>query len=621
MNADSRSSFRLSLAAVILVALVFVFVKVRQVAGDGHFIPQSYAISWDGYGYYLHLPATVIYKDPGMENRAWLDSLNAKYQEGRPFYQAVPGTSGRQVNVYTTGTAIAWLPFFLGGHAFAKLSGYPADGLSPPYQYAIILAGLFYGIFGMLLLRKLLLRYTGDTTAAFILLLTGLGTNLYMYASYECTINHVILFAFDTGIVLLTISWHENPDRKTAVFLGLCLGLVIIVRPTEIAWCILPLLWNVNGIRSFAEKFRLLKKHYADVLLLFAGTAAMGMIQLLYWKFTSGNWISNNHTEGFDFLHPFTSEALFSFKKGWFVYTPVMGLAALSLFFLLKNKNRIFIPVFSFFLVNLWLVSSWECWWYAGSFGQRAFVQSYGLMALPLALAFEAAARKKIMRFVFPSLLLLLLLLNQFQSWQYVHGIIPGDRMTGEYYRKIFGRTAYHPEWENLLEIDRGNLPPLESVKQNYRERAPLVFDFSEVKTNGALAICDTAGLGDRRPLLLDAEHEYYALLDAPFDSLTAKDHLRFRFTADVFAENDLAGKNFNLVFFADGKRDQQYGSVYTAFDTAQVHPGKWSRIQADFVSPYMLHRNDRIRFLLWNSGRTRLLFDNARIEIFEPQR
>src|SRR5574337_950149 len=217
MLRKSIAAGRISFFCVAALALIFCFVKIRQVRSDANFIPQSYALSWDVYGYYLHLPATIIHHDPGISQKAWLDDLNGKYQAGRPWYQTWNGIKGRQVNVYPTGEAILWLPFFLAAHVSAKIFGYPADGLSPPYQWFMMLAGIFYAALGLFLLRKLLLRYVNDKITAVTLVLIALGTNLYYYSTYDDTMPHIMLFAVDTLVLLLTISWHENPKRSTAL--------------------------------------------------------------------------------------------------------------------------------------------------------------------------------------------------------------------------------------------------------------------------------------------------------------------------------------------------------------------------------------------------------------------
>jgi hypothetical protein len=109
------NSSRLSKYIFFLLSIIFIVVKLQQVFSVEPFIRESYAISWDNYGYYLHLPATLIYKDPGISGK-WIDTLNSKYQKDRPFYQVWDGQNGRKVNVYPVGLAVCNLPFFLAGH-------------------------------------------------------------------------------------------------------------------------------------------------------------------------------------------------------------------------------------------------------------------------------------------------------------------------------------------------------------------------------------------------------------------------------------------------------------------------------------------------------------------------
>src|SRR5665213_2865520 len=282
-----NSATKFSFFAFIFISVAFVFVKCRQVYCVEPFIRDSYSLSWDNYGYYLHLPATFIYHDVGIENKSWVDSLNEKYQQDRPFYQVAPGQKNRLVNVYPVGLAICNVPFFLVGHAFAKIFGYSADGLSPPYQWAMIFSALCFAILGMWWLRKLLLKFFNDKLSALLMLLIAFGTNLYNYATYDNILPHIFLFAIDTQIILLTISWHEKQKIKTALLLGMLLGLITIIRPSEIVWILIPLFWNVSGWKTLKEKMQLLLKNFPQVLILIFGMVAVGSIQLFYWKFTS----------------------------------------------------------------------------------------------------------------------------------------------------------------------------------------------------------------------------------------------------------------------------------------------------------------------------------------------
>ncbi|HEY9114586.1 MAG TPA: hypothetical protein VIN10_07785, partial [Bacteroidales bacterium] len=91
-------------------------------------------LSWDVFGYYLYLPANYIYYDPALQNTTWLDELIRQYEPTSSLYQLYPMAEGKMLIKYTSGIAILTLPFFLLAHFLAPLFGFPADGLSMPYQ-------------------------------------------------------------------------------------------------------------------------------------------------------------------------------------------------------------------------------------------------------------------------------------------------------------------------------------------------------------------------------------------------------------------------------------------------------------------------------------------------------
>jgi len=117
---------RLSVYVVILLAVSLVVFRSISL--------PTRALSWDVFGYYLYLPATFIYDDPGLENPEWMDEVMEKYQPSATLYQLVDGVEGKKVIKYTSGLALLYSPFFLIAHWIAPAMGYPADGFSLPSQ-------------------------------------------------------------------------------------------------------------------------------------------------------------------------------------------------------------------------------------------------------------------------------------------------------------------------------------------------------------------------------------------------------------------------------------------------------------------------------------------------------
>jgi len=611
---------RFSLWLFLLIAITTVFVKFRQVRNVEPFIRESHAISWDIYGYYLYLPATFIYNDVGIQDRSWYDAFNSTYQQGRPNYQTWEGVDGKLVNVYPVGTAIFNLPFFLAGHLIATVGTAPTDGLSAPYQWAIICSGLFYGILGMFLLRRLLLYYFSDGVTALLLFLVFFGTNLYWYATYDCTMPHIHLFALNAGILLLTRQWTVLPTWRSSLLLGLMLGLGVVTRPSEIVWVLIPLLWGVDSLKTFRERLLSFFRHGYCTIMLLLGAISVGSIQLVYWKYTSGHWMSYNHTEGFDFFHPFTLEALFSFKKGWWLYTPMAILFVAGILFLRKTQRTIWLAVTTFFIFNLWFITSWECWWYAGSCGQRPFIQSYGLMALPFGFLVVRMINSK-WKWVWAAVLSVMVLYNQFLMWQLKSGIMHAEYVTKEYWQSVFLQTE-EPTAEQLklLEIDRYALEPISAVQDDYVRSVvyELTFEDSSKRAVNDRYV-DSLAFNGKYSAVTDSAVSFVGNYVSAYSMLTQKDHVRFKVSARVWMTRSTEEKPLLATFCVLGRRGQVY--AYQTIPVRTDSLNSWQYVEQEFITPFILHSADEIKINYWNIGGTTIFVDDLRIEAYEPKR
>ncbi|GAB4130885.1 MAG: hypothetical protein Fur0041_00550 [Bacteroidia bacterium] len=452
-----------------------------------------------------------------------------------------------------------------------------------------------------------------------MLLIIGMGTNLYWYGSYDSSMPHIYLFAIDCAILLLTISWHEKPSVVKAVGLGLLLGWGVITRPSEVVWVFIPLLWGVYNLKTLQQKIRLLLQFKHHVFFLAMAACLPGIMQMSYWYYTTGHLLSYNHGEAFDFLHPFTIKALFSYKKGWLLYTPVMIFAIAGFVFLYKKKKELFWPLFVFFISNLYIITSWECWWYAGTFGQRPFVQSYGLMAIPLGFLLDAFRQRRTLYLSLLSVLSVLTLFNQFQAWQMKNGIIHSELMTKEYYWAVFGKTTYDRSLTRYLEVDRNNLPPLHSSENDYIKTVVYNAGYESPGETGPFQLlCDTFGYNSQHSTLLNQEKQFVKNWESPFDALTQKNYLRFRISADFYFTEDVTDKPVYFTFGMIGIRDQSYGYQAVPVQPDSMH--KWVHHEMEFVTPPVLHRSDKIIMNIWNQGGTPVYIDNVRIEMFNPK-
>jgi hypothetical protein len=412
-------------------------------------------ISWDVAGYYLYLPALFIYED--VKGCGFADSLLRKYESSPYFDQAFKHESGNYVMKYTAGMAVQYLPFFAIAHVWALNSDeYPADGYSRPYQFMIYLGCLLMAFLGLFYLRKVLLLYFNDTSVAITLILIAMGTNFLEYASITNAMTHGTLFAWYSILIYISIQLHDNPKKRFAAGAGLICGLIALTRPTELISILIPLLWgsdllSKNGIR---ERFDWWKKHFGLLMLMGICSIIIGSIQMIYWKYASGDWIVYSYQDqGFSWLKPHIWKGLFSYNNGWLPYSPVMIFALIGFISLYRINRQAWMVPALYFALFIYIAFAWDIWWYGGSLGQRTMVQVYPLLAFPLAAFLQSIDRTKWLKYP----LYLIMFICVYVSMWWVHqahkgGMFLTEQMTKRYYWNVLG--TYEIKDDNLKYLD-----------------------------------------------------------------------------------------------------------------------------------------------------------------------
>ena len=451
-------------------------------------------LAWDVKSYYAYLPAALIYHDLSME---FTKEDHAFF--GDKFWPK-PTPSGGLSLVMTMGLAYLYLPFFLAGHVYAWLSGAETHGFSEPYVFFLIFSALVYVVLALVLLRRFLLKYFPDWITALTLLALVAGTNLLYYSSIEAPMSHAYSFALFAVFMVTSVSWHGKPDLKRSVALGLLAGLISLIRPTNIVIVLFFLLWDVKSIKELRLRAGQLATNWRLILIMAAAAFLVWLPQLIYWKTVSGQWLYYSYNEeGFFFSSPQWINGLFSYRKGWLLYTPVMALALAGIPVLWKYRRGFFWPLLAFLVVNLYVVFSWWTWWYGGGFGQRPLIESYALLAVPMAsLLLYAHHGGTRWRRLIVGLVFLLVLHNLFQTMQYYYGAIHWDGMNKKAYWASFGRPkplpgfydmVTPPDYELALQgvyTDLVEKPPVPEVAERF------VVDMERLSTDGRsfLSLC-----------------------------------------------------------------------------------------------------------------------------------
>ena len=433
-----------SLIAIFLMIIICTW----QITNMNKCARPERVIAWDVKSYYAYLPATFIEKD------YTLQFPNQRDEHGEFKYWPSTAPNGGLVIKTTMGISMMYAPFFFMANHFAEKMGYKANGFTMPYALALMVSALFYFLIGLLFLRLLLLKYFKDKIVAITLLIIGLATNLHWYVYSEGPMSHAYSFALFCVFLYLIEKWQDKQGWGTSVFMGLIFGLITLIRPTNGLVVILFLLYNITNWRDIRTRVQLFFKNYGKIIIMVVCAFLVWLPQFLYWKSVTGDWLyySYGSNERFFFNNPQVFSVLFGFRKGWLIYTPVMIFALIGIGMLWKTNKKYFYPIVLFVVINIYVVSSWWCWWYGGGFGMRALIESYAILAIPLA-TFLAWVAKQKLRIKIPLSIVVAFItsLSVFHTIQYHYGAIHYDAMTKEAYFDSFGRVKYSDKFYELL--------------------------------------------------------------------------------------------------------------------------------------------------------------------------
>lgn len=428
----NQISGKLSLLVFWLIIVIVIGTNVKYKHWE-----NKYKIMYvDVLHYYAYLPATFIHHDLTLKFTRTNNSYYSQY-----FWPRVL-PNDNLIILTTMGMSYMYAPFFVAVHYPLKWFGEAATGYTPPYKIALILSSIFWFTIGLYFLRKLLLRYFSDQVTAFTLIATVLATNLFFYVTDEPAMSHAYSFALYALFIYFVDSWFKNPKTKYSIAIGLLIGVIALIRPSNAVIVLLLPLWGVDSFKSLVDRVKLFFHKYPQILIMLVATILTWIPQVIYWKYVSGQYFVFTYGEKgkFFFDNPQFFRVLLGFRKGWLIYTPIMIFAIIGLIPLWKKNRNLFWAVITFFVFNLWIVCSWWLWWYGGSYGMRALIESYAIMAFPMAAFFSWITQHNKLRGILVASVIVLFFVahNFFQITQYHTGAIDAIRMTRQAYISSF---------------------------------------------------------------------------------------------------------------------------------------------------------------------------------------
>lgn len=425
-------------------------------------LAEAPLIQTDGQGYHAYLPAVFIYQDLQF---TFVDSVVPNYYPPSKLANYVVPSEAGNVNKYFVGTSIVQAPFFLIGCVLCKIVSVPVDGYSWPFQLMSGFAAIFSLCLGLWYLGKLLVglgfkQGVANITLGFI----AFGTNVLYYTLYEPSMSHV--YSFFTVSAFLFYGWKAltRQHGKSLVLAAIALGLTVLIRPINgliilgVPATTSGLFGAVSGLETFIVKER---KYLFSALVI--GLSIVLIQPLIYLIQTGAPFVWSYQEEGFNFLSPELYNVLFSYRKGLFVYCPILLLSVLGMLVGLRKERARYTWLLVTLALVSWVIASWWMWYYGGCYGQRAFIEYYPLFAIGLAYLLQRGWWFIEPR-VFVLMGVLLIGVQLVQTYQYKASIIPFDNMNKERYWNLFLRTGDDLKWYYLADANQNKYIGIDSL-------------------------------------------------------------------------------------------------------------------------------------------------------------
>ncbi len=344
----------------------------------------SNVVSSDGTGYYAYLPAFLIYHDNHFEKTAAVER-NVRNIEQQHYL--IYDKAGQKYNKCFPGIAVLQTPFFLLSCFFAWIFGQQVDGYNDIFIVGFYLGSLFYTLAGIFLLNNVLKRLFPDFSKIiqWLIPMFYLATPIIYYATHTPSISHGYSFFLFALFAWLILKLKGDFSLKMIFFLGLTLGVIALIRPTNmLVLLIVPFLL---GSREETKCFFTNLFQQKGKLLILGSIGFFAIFGILFfsWKWQTGNWIIGAYNgEGFNFGKAMIFQSLFSFRIGLFLHSPIFLLSVLGLVLLfVQNRFKAFWFLL-YFVVNVYVISSWWCWDYESSFGARPYTEHAVFLILPV---------------------------------------------------------------------------------------------------------------------------------------------------------------------------------------------------------------------------------------------
>ncbi len=352
----------------------------------------------DGVGYYSYARALLIQHNLDFR-KDWLQA-NTSFQMGRieaaEIDRAQYTATGHLDNHFSVGPAMLWSPFLVVAHLGVILADrlgehIPIDGYSRPYIVAMALGTALYGFLALWISFRLARKYVSERWAFLATLGIWFASSLPVYMYFNPSWSHAHS-AFTVSLFL----WYWNRTRigrtkSQWLNLGAIAGLMMDVYYLNAVLLLFPAIESLSAFWNSAKTaVPEIKQIVIGNIVFSAGVSVIFLPTLITKKLIYGSYFNLGYEHLWDWKSPAFFRVGFSAEHGLFSWTPILMLAVVGLFFLLRYDRNLAFNSSAVFAAFLYVVGCYADWHGISSFGNRFFVSLTCIFVLGLAAVLDS---------------------------------------------------------------------------------------------------------------------------------------------------------------------------------------------------------------------------------------
>ncbi len=541
----------------------------------------------DKAGYYVYLPALFHY-----HFKLSKFPENIEYKTGYGF--TLDTIHKKVISKYPIGVALLETPFYLVSELFPDRKE-DISGFTTANHLMIRFASVFWLCIGIFFLVRFLKAKYSITAAILTAGILLFGTNLYYYTIYESGMSHVYSFSMFCVFIYyfhkFKLTCYTN--TKYLIFLSILGAVIILIRQINIIFIFFTIILNLITLHGFEKNISSLIS-LKNILIVLIIIIILMIPQLLYYKYAYNNLFSYSYeNEYFIWSHPKILKFLFSTNNGMFLYVPLYVIISFSIIYYIFNHKFEGIIFACSLLCIIYVFSSWHCWSYGCSFGQRPTVEYLALFSIPLtSLIYNILIKSKlIIKLSFFSLLIFIILYNLKLTSVY-DKCFYGTSWDWNEYKRYFVKINIFPFIDKYSYFTN-----FENEELNRFQTNPKTIETSNLSYSG-IYVSRT-----------DSIMPYSSGFEAQIDNITNTNLSQVKGTAMCFTKGPIIN-GLKLIIEVNSTEGQKI--LWQSVDiNNQIQQDKWSKIQFNQKINTIVDKYHILKVYFWNQTGVPVFIDD----------